>query len=139
MDSQRMYYAELGKAMRMYIQEHQSEFVPEGVDPIAISPMEPEALFEMDPMLAMYTGSLFSDEIARKTREYERNMYNLQRAFDIFRGAYAVQAVQRSMSTTTVSIFIVILAMSDWMYRIVVQREDLGVRKEMPMTKDRMI
>src|SRR6267154_4535219 len=89
-EGQKVYHSDLDKAMRMYIQEHQSEFIPAGIDPTAVAPVEP-----LSPIVGLSKPSLgqvlgISDEDARKAREHERNRRGLQWAYDTFEGAYNV-------------------------------------------------
>ena len=88
-DGQKQYHTDLEKAMRTYIQEHQSEFLPEGVQAAAVADIEEaEALStEVDLLLdEKHTPTL--EEL--KQRERERNARGLQWAWDTFDGAYQV-------------------------------------------------
>lgn len=75
-EGQKQYHADLEKAMRAYIQEHQSEFMPEGVD-LAQVVAEPAA----DVVVVPVAGD------APKLREVERSGRGLQWAWDTFDGA----------------------------------------------------
>lgn len=131
--------------MRVFIQQHQSEFVPEGIEAIAVAPIE--ALTpSVDPMSAK-SGEVLSD----KTREKERNQRGLQWAYDTFEGAYNVakqstsgalelisDAWDQSTSTTILIFVIVILVFSNlWTLTMVGRREDVGRRKEMRKTEEK--
>ncbi|KAI9066552.1 hypothetical protein FKP32DRAFT_1622291 [Trametes sanguinea] len=88
LDGQKTYHADLEKAMRAYIHEHQSEFVPEGIDVAAVEEAESaQQAAEAPSTPAPHTPS---DEEARKARERERNRRSLQWAYDTFDGAYTV-------------------------------------------------
>jgi hypothetical protein len=66
-DGQKVYHVELEKAMRAYIQEHQSEFVLAGVDPSAIELAESAAAQEAEKASALEHP--LSQEDERKQRE----------------------------------------------------------------------
>ncbi|KAF8079145.1 hypothetical protein FPV67DRAFT_1403562 [Lyophyllum atratum] len=145
-DGQKVYHGDLEKAMRSYIKEHQSEFIPEGVDPAALSQAvtrevaTAEAVSEKVPEL--------SEEEERKKREHERNRRGLQWAWDTFEGAYQVarrstdgalelvtDAWEQSTSTTILYFVIVILVFSNlWTLMRSTGRDvaaiKKGVRKE---------
>lgn len=140
-EGQKVYHSDLDKAMRMYIQEHQSEFIPEGIDPTAVAPVEP-----ITPV-ADHNGGLegaISGEEARKARERDRNRRGLQWAYDTFDGAYNVakrstigalelvrEAWDQSSSTTVLWFVIVLLVFSNlWTLVLVGNREEVGRRKE---------
>ncbi|KIK34900.1 hypothetical protein CY34DRAFT_110104 [Suillus luteus UH-Slu-Lm8-n1] len=143
-DGQKVYHSDLDKAMRMYIQEHQSEFIPAGVDPTAVAPVEP-----LSPLIETTNHILgrsldISDAAARKAREHERNRRGLQWAYETFDGAYGVakrstfgalelvkEAWEQSSSMTILYFVIVILVFSNlWTLMLVGQREEAGRRKE---------
>lgn len=143
-DGQKVYHSDLDKAMRMYIQEHQSEFIPAGVDPTAVAPVEP-----LSPLIEATHHTLgrsldISDAAARKAREHERNRRGLQWAYETFDGAYGVakrstygalelvkEAWEQSSSMTILYFVIVILVFSNlWTLMLVGQREEAGRRKE---------
>ncbi|EGN93716.1 hypothetical protein SERLA73DRAFT_189455 [Serpula lacrymans var. lacrymans S7.3] len=151
-EGQKVYHADLDKAMRMYIQEHQSEFVPAGVDPSAVAPVEalsPSLEKSLDGGLV--GGAPVSDELARKTREQERNQRGLQWAYDTFDGAYGVakrsaggaielikDAWDQSSSTTILYFVIVLLVLSNiWTLLMVGRREEVGRQKELRKLDDR--
>ena len=69
--------------MRAYIQEHQSEFMPEGVDVSAISSSPP-----LITTPSVTTPPL--EEDSAKQRERERNQRAFQWAYDTFNGTYQV-------------------------------------------------
>jgi len=123
-DGQKVYHTELEKAMRAYIQEHQSEFLPEGIDAAAII-APPEAVIS-----ATHEGAekpeagTTTEELKR--RERDRNARGLQWAWDTFDGAYQVarrstkgaielvrDAWDQSTSTTILWFVIVILVFSN--------------------------
>ncbi|KAF9535637.1 hypothetical protein CPB83DRAFT_24650 [Crepidotus variabilis] len=89
-DGQKVYHTDLEKAMRSYIQEHQTEFLPEGVEVAAV------ALTEEPESTNGITGTTMEDEKHQPTadelkrRERERNARGLQWAWDTFDGAYQV-------------------------------------------------
>jgi hypothetical protein len=86
-DGQKVYHSDLDKAMRMYIQEHQSEFIPAGIDPTAVAPIEP-----LGPLVELTYPALLSHslEATCKAHEHERNRLGLQWAYETFDGAYGV-------------------------------------------------
>ncbi|KAF9225242.1 GRAM-domain-containing protein [Gyrodon lividus] len=148
-EGQKVYHSDLDKAMRMYIQEHQSEFVPEGLDPTAIAPVEP-----ITPVVEPNGGGLdaaISGEEARKARERDRNRRGLQWAYDTFDGAYNVarrsttgalelvkEAWDQSSSTTILWFIIVLLVFSNlWTLMLVGKREEVGRRKEAKRAEER--
>ncbi|KAI6136118.1 hypothetical protein F5141DRAFT_1185197 [Pisolithus sp. B1] len=129
-EGQKQYHADLDKAMRMYIQEHQSEFIPEGVDPCADG---------------------VSGEEVWKARERDRNRRGLQWAYDTIDGAYNVakrstmdaielvkEAWEQSSSTTILWFVIVALVFSNlWTLSLVGKREEAGRRKEAKKAQER--
>lgn len=145
-DGQKVYHADLDRAMRVYIQQHQSEFVPEGIEAIAVAPIEAQTP-SVDPTSATSAASVLSE----KTREKERNLRGLQWAYDTFEGAYNVakqstsgalelisDAWDQSTSTTILIFIIVILVFSNlWTLTMVGRREDVGRRKEMRKTQEK--
>ena len=112
--------------MRLYIQEHQSEFLPEGIEPVVIDITA--ALPEISAMNGVQPDSptdkrLTEDEFKR--RERERNQRGLQWAWDTFAGALQVatqntkgvlelvhDAWDQSSSTTILWFVIVILVLT---------------------------
>lgn len=123
-DGQKVYHGDLEKAMRTYIQDHQSEFVPEGVDPIALTQAvteeaeTPSATLEKPPGL--------TEEEERKKREHERNRRGLQWAWETLEGTYEVarrstmgalelvqDAWEQSTATAILYFVIVILVFSN--------------------------
>lgn len=139
-DGQKVYHVELEKAMRAYIQEHQSEFVPAGVDPSAIELAENAAAQEAEKASALEHP--LSQEDERKQREHERNRRGLQWAWDTFDGAYQVakrstkgalelvrDAWDQSSTTTILWFVIVSLVFSNiWMLLHLGQKHEV-VRK----------
>lgn len=147
-DGQRIYHADLEKAMRAYIQEHQSEFIPEGVDPdIALVNVAVPAITE--DIHAAAAAAL--EPLSEKQREHERNQRGLQWAWDTFDGAYQVakrstkgalelvsDAWEQSTSTTILYFVIVVLVFSN-LYTLLRMgsREEAGRRKEMRKVEER--
>ncbi|KAG1804367.1 hypothetical protein EV424DRAFT_1647456 [Suillus variegatus] len=151
-DGQKVYHSDLDKAMRMYIQEHQSEFIPAGVDPTAVAPVEPiSPVIEHNDLNLLSRSMGISDAEARKAREHERNRRGLQWAYETFDGAYGVakrstfgalelvkEAWEQSSSMTILYFVIVILVFSNlWTLMLVGQREEAGRRKEAKRTEER--
>ncbi|RDB29293.1 putative membrane protein C20F10.07 [Hypsizygus marmoreus] len=144
-DGQKVYHSDLEKAMRGYIKEHQSEFIPEGVDAAALSTITKEA--PALPTVPTPTEPITEEE-ERKQREHERNQRGLQWAWDTFDGAYGVacrstkgalelvqDAWEQSSSTTILWFVIVVLVFSNlWTLMRVGTREEAvrrkGMRKE---------
>jgi hypothetical protein len=134
--------------MRAYIQAHQSEFIPVGIDPAAITLAE---TVEVPEDLA--SGKLLEPSTVdeRKLREHERNTRALQWAWDTFDGAYQVakqstkgaielikDAWEQSSSTTILIFVIVILVFSNvWTLMRIGSREEAGRRKEMMKAEER--
>jgi hypothetical protein len=132
--------------MRLYIQQHQSEFVPEGIEAIAVAPIEAQTAAG-----APTTATLADNMLDDKTREKQRNQRGLQWAYDTFEGAYNVakqstsgalelisDAWDQSTSTTILIFLIVILVISNiWTLTMVGRREDVGRRKEMRKTQEK--
>ena len=109
--------------MRTYIQEHQSEFLPEGVEAAAIPVID--ELPTPTPAGVPSEDHLPTPE-ELKQRERERNARGLQWAWDTFDGAYQVakrstkgalelikDAWDQSTSTTILWFLIVILVLSN--------------------------
>lgn len=145
-EGQKVYHSDLDKAMRMYIQEHQVEFVPEGFDPTAVAPVEP-----LTPLAEGGPDMQISDEDARKARERERNQRGMQWAYDTVEGAYCVaarstrgalllvkEAWEQSSSTTILWFAIVLLVLSNlWTLMLVGNREEVGRRKEIRRAEEK--
>lgn len=133
-DGQKVYHSDLEKAMRAYIKEHQTEFVPEGVDlatlsqaDAAVKAEEPAAgAAEAAPKVKELT-----EEEERKQREKERNQRGLQWAWDTFDGAYqvacrstrgAIELVQdawEQSTSTTILYFVIVLLVFSNIYTLV--------------------
>ncbi|KAJ7499471.1 hypothetical protein FB451DRAFT_1334859 [Mycena latifolia] len=140
-DGQKVYHADLDKAMRAYIQEHQSEFMPEGVDPAQIAP-EPAA--DAAPL-----SPVVGEPLSEKKREQERHQRGLQWAWDTFEGASQVarqstkgalelirDAWENSTSSTILYALIVVLLISNvWTYMRMGSVADNGRRKETELAK----
>lgn len=116
-EGQKLYHGDLERAMRAYIQEHQSEFMPAGVEIPTIQPTNPEASI---------TEKSITGPVEGKQREHERNRRSLQWAWDTFDGAYNVakhstsgaielirDAWDQSTSTTILIFLIIILILSN--------------------------
>lgn len=143
-----MYHSDLDKAMRMYIQEHQVEFIPEGLDLTVVAPVEP-----ITPLAEVIGGPdlSISAQEARKARERDRNRRGMQWAYDTFDGAYNVavrstkgalelvkEAWEQSSSTTILWFVIVLLVFSNvWTLALVGNREEVGRRKEMKRAEEK--
>jgi hypothetical protein len=150
-EGQRTYHSDLEKAMRAYIQEHQSEFIPEGVDPeIALVNVAAPAVIA-DIHTAAAAASKGTESLTEKQREHERNQRGLQWAWDTFDGAYQVakrstkgalelvsDAWEQSTSTTILYFVIVVLVFSN-LYTLMRMgsREEAGRRKEMRKVEER--
>lgn len=152
-DGQKVYHADLERAMRAYIQEHQSEFVPAGIDPSAIELAESATIGT--PRDAESAGATeqqrLSVEEERRQREHERNRRGLQWAWDTFDGAYQVakrstkgalelikDAWDQSTTTTILWFVIVILVFSNlWTLLRMGRKEETGRRKELMRSEER--
>ncbi|KAI0082130.1 GRAM-domain-containing protein [Panus rudis PR-1116 ss-1] len=148
-DGQKTYHNDLEKAMREYIHQHQSEFIPEGVDVTEVAEAEPLTEAPKTPTLGERTPP--QDEQARKAREQERNLRGLQWAYDTFEGAFKVakqstegalelirDAWDQSSTNTILYFVIVILVISNiWTLTKMGKREEIGRRKEMKKTEER--
>ncbi|EPQ60214.1 GRAM-domain-containing protein [Gloeophyllum trabeum ATCC 11539] len=150
LEGQKTYHAELDAAIRRYISEHQSEFVPEGVDPAAAIAEAEDELVESS-VSATPGQERTSTDSARKSRASSGNQRGLQWAWDTFEGAYkvgkqsAVGAIELikdawdQSSTTTILYFIIIFLVISNIYSLIIvgKREDVGRRKEMKRTEER--
>ncbi|KAF8899327.1 hypothetical protein BD779DRAFT_1607812 [Infundibulicybe gibba] len=153
-DGQKVYHADLDKAMRAYIQEHRSEFIPEGVDVAAIALEEagaPPSAGLDGPNGTRSVGDGASSDELKKTREKERNQRGLQWAWDTFDGASQVarqstrgalelirDGWEQSSSTTILYFVIVLLVLSNvWTLMRIGSREEAGRRKEMKKIEER--
>lgn len=133
--------------MRKYIQEHQSEFIPEGIDALAL----PEVAPVLTTIAEISTAEKLSSEEANKRREQERNQRGLQWAWDTFEGASQVairstkgalelirDAWEQSSATTIMWFVIVALVISNlWSLILMGSREEAGRRKEMKKMEER--
>jgi len=150
-DGQKVYHSDLEKAMRLYIQEHQSEFLPEGIEPIVIDLTEGLA-----ETIAVNGGVHAPDtrvsEEEFKQRERERNQRGLQWAYDTFEGAAQVakqstqgalelvrDAWDQSSSTTILWFVIVILLLSNvWtLMRMGTSRDEASRKLEIRKVEER--
>jgi hypothetical protein len=132
--------------MRTYIQQHQSEFMPKGIDPAAVAPTVAD-----EPVLAVQPGEVLLNADEWKKREHERNQRGLQWALDTFEGASqvakqsargAIELIKETWehsTSTTICIFIIIgLVFSNlWTLVMMGNREEVGRRKEMQKTEVR--
>jgi len=135
--------------MRGYIHEHQSEFIPEGLDAAIVE--EAEAQGTESPKMANQERLSMSNEEVRKSREHERGQRGLQWAWDTFEGTMKVarqstegalelirDAWEQSSSTTILYFLVVVLVISNiWTLMMVGRREDVGRRKELRRTVER--
>jgi hypothetical protein len=132
--------------MRAYIQEHQAEFIPAGMDAAAITLAETvESADESGK-----SGEPSSADVG-KLREHERNTRALQWAWDTFDGAYHVakqstqgaielitDAWEQSSSTTILIFVIVLLVFSNlWTLMRMGSRVEAGRRKEIKKAEER--
>ncbi|KAI0275175.1 hypothetical protein BC834DRAFT_840078 [Gloeopeniophorella convolvens] len=144
------YHTELERAMRTYIQEHQTEFIPAGLDPAAVvvAVQPPSA----PPTPTAPTGAhAASPDAARKEREAERGQRGLQWAYDTFEGAAAVgrqsalgaiellrDAWDGSPAGAALYAVIGALVLSNLYTMVLVgRREEVGRRKEARRTEER--
>ncbi|TFK42088.1 hypothetical protein BDQ12DRAFT_625018 [Crucibulum laeve] len=152
-DGQKVFHGDLDKAMRGYIQEHQSEFIPEGMDPAVLAATEAEAAAAVatpaEANAEKGAGDLTEDE--KKQREHERNRRGLQWAWDTFDGAYQValrstkgalelirDGWEQSSPTTILYFIIVLLVFSNlWTLMRMGSREEAGRRKELRKLDER--
>ncbi|KAJ6516452.1 hypothetical protein C8R45DRAFT_960190 [Mycena sanguinolenta] len=80
-DGQKEYHSDLDKAIRVYISEHSSEFMPEGVE---------VPLPDPTPAAGPATAGSTSEPLTAKEREQERSQRGMQWAWDTFDGAAQV-------------------------------------------------
>jgi len=128
--------------MRAYIQQHRTEFIPEGIDPAILTPAV--EVDETSGALAGNKEESSATSVDAKQRERERNQRSLQWAWDTFEGTRNVavqstrdlleilkEAWEQSTSTTILIFLIVFLVMSN-IYTLtkVGSREEVGRRKE---------
>ena len=86
-EGQKTYHGELMRAMRSYIHEHQTEFIPAGLDPATVADVVQE------PSLPSATQALAGgegDDEARRAREQEGDQRGLQWAYDTLEGTLSV-------------------------------------------------
>ncbi|KAJ7047913.1 hypothetical protein C8F04DRAFT_935867 [Mycena alexandri] len=140
-EGQMTYHKDLDKAMRAYIQEHQSEFMPEGVDTAQVLA---EVTAEATPTTPVSSGAVTEQE-----REKERGQRGLQWAWDTFDGAYQVakqstkglleiirDGWEHSTSTTILYFVIALLITTNlWTYMRPVNK---GKRKDKYIAKDKL-
>jgi hypothetical protein len=138
--------------MRVYIQEHQTEFIPAGLDPATVAVVVQPPSAPMAPATGGFPGAQAqSQEEREKEREQERNQRSLQWAYDTFEGAFAVgkqsaagaielirDAWDQSSTSTILYFVIALLVLSNlWTLVLVGRREESGRRKEMHRTEER--
>ena len=150
-DGQKTYQQDLEKAMRDYIHQHKSEFVPEGVDPAVVEETEASAQSAADSANGESPDGKISEEEARVVREKERNARGLQWAYDTFEGAMKVakQSTEVAVellkyawdqsSTSTLQYFVIVLLVISnvWTLTMMGGREEVGRRKEIRRTEER--
>ncbi|THH30225.1 hypothetical protein EUX98_g3958 [Antrodiella citrinella] len=151
-DGQKGYQADLDKAMREYIHQHQSEFVPEGVDVAEVEEeAEVQAAAEAVPRTPTQESQTLTGEAARVAREKQRNQRGIQWAYDTFEGAFDVakrsadgafellaDAWDQSSSTSILYTVIVVLMISNiWTLTMMGKREDVGRRQEQKRSLER--
>jgi hypothetical protein len=150
LEGQRSYQRELDRAMRIYIQEHQTEFIPAGLDPAAVAVAVQGPSVPTTPTMPSHAAPQ-SEEAARKEREQERNQRGLQWAYDTLEGAISVgqqsaagaielirDAWDQSSTSTILYFVITFLVISNlWTLKLVGQREEAGRRKEIRRTEER--
>lgn len=138
---------ELERAMRAYIHEHQSEFIPADVDIAAVEEAEAQAQAEAPKSL----DSGVTEEEARKNREKERNRRGLQWAYDTFEGALGVAKQstegalelirdawdQSSMNTILYFVIVILVISNIWTLAVMGKKEEVGRRKELKRTEER--
>ncbi|TDL20919.1 GRAM-domain-containing protein [Rickenella mellea] len=152
LDGQKTYHADLERAMRSYINEHRTEFIPDGVD---VADAEPLAEAIVESPLPVTPGTAVpltpGSADAEKQREHERNQRGLQWAWDTLMGAWKVakqsttgaldlisDAWDQSSSTTILIFVIVVLVLSNlWTLMMVGKREEIGRRKELRKVAER--
>jgi hypothetical protein len=157
-DGQKVYHGDLENAMRAYIQEHHSEFVPEGIDTAeleaAVEEAKDENIKESESGPATTSGGNagnITQEEREKRREHERNQRAWQWLLDTFEGAFSVakqstktawdlvrDAWDQSSSTTILYFVIVFLVISN-LYTLIRmgKKEDVGRRKEILKQEER--
>ncbi|KAI9438443.1 hypothetical protein BJY52DRAFT_548926 [Lactarius psammicola] len=89
-EGQKSYQNDLVRAMRSYIHEHQTEFIPAGLDPAAVADVvqEPSASSATQAMAGGAVGE--GDEMAHKARERKQDQRGLQWAYDTLEGTLSV-------------------------------------------------
>jgi len=133
--------------MRLYIQEHQTEFIPAGLDPasVVVAVVQGGGAVATTPTgPALPQNEAAARKEREKEREQERNQRSLQWAYDTFEGALSVgrqsasvaielvrDAWDQSSTSTTLYFLIALLVLSNlWTLLLVGQREESGRRKE---------
>ncbi|KAL0952035.1 hypothetical protein HGRIS_008679 [Hohenbuehelia grisea] len=148
-EGQKVYHSDLDRAMRAYVQAHQSEFMPAGVDIAAIQP-EPDANSPTSPTSPSAGGEKLSEEEVRKKREHERNRRGLQWAYDTFEGAYgvaknststALELVKDAWEQSTVTailwfVIVILVASNIWTLMRAGRREDAARVRDRPLRSE---
>jgi hypothetical protein len=150
MGGQGTYHDALDKAMRVYIHEHRSEFIPEGVEPDSV-----EASAEAQTPSAEHTpGPLPAsapDAARARARERERSQRGLQWAYDTVEGVLGVarkstegaldllsDAWDQSSGATVLYFVIALLVLSNaWTLAAMGRREEVGLRKGLRAAEER--
>ena len=91
-DSQKTYQSELSRTMHTYIQEHQSKFIPAGLDPAAVpvAKQDPSSSSPAKADAASGAKGEGADDAAPKAREQDRDRRGLQWAYDTLEGTMSV-------------------------------------------------
>lgn len=134
--------------MRQYIHQHQSEFIPEGVDPAVVEQAEAQAAIEQ---ANGGPGNAVNEEQVRKARETERNQRAFQWAYDTFEGTLKVarQSTEGALelikdawdqsSSSTIQYFVIAILVVSNIYTLTIMggREDKARMKEIRKTEER--
>jgi hypothetical protein len=149
-DGQKVYHGELEKAMRAYINEHKSEFLPEGVDSAVIE-ATPEAAAPGPTEAATGSEGPQAAEDEKKTAG-KRDARGLQWAYDTFDGAWqvgsrsakgAIELIgdtwENSTSTNILAAVIVVLVISNvWtLMRVGTTRKAMNKKIEVRRAEER--
>ncbi|PCH34448.1 hypothetical protein WOLCODRAFT_135716 [Wolfiporia cocos MD-104 SS10] len=148
-DGQKQYHGDLERCMRAYIHDHQSEFIPEGMDASVVEETESTALEASPKENDEVTEKEVQD--GSKPLEFQTGYRGLQWAYDTFEGALKVtkqsldglfelvkEVLDQSSSTTILYFIIAFLVISNiWTLIMVGRREEVGRRKEMKRTQER--
>ena len=151
-EGQRTYQWELDRAMRLFIQEHKTEFILPGLDPASVVvAVEGEGAVPTTPMGPIPQNEAAARKECKKECKQERDQRSIQWAYDTFKGAMSVgrqlalvaielifNAWDQS-STLTISYFAIALLvlLNLWVLVLVGQREEVGRGKEMHRKEER--